>query len=109
MTFCRSFSIEKKPSQYTEPQRFQCDKKGCYRRRNYCFGACYQSVCETKGSRDAIKAFFHPCRVVLWPDWMRLAAKRMIPALRNLAPPEKNGGIVSTENLIARYVDPQII
>ena len=57
----------------------------------------------------AKKAFFHPLTVVLYPDITDLSAKSMIPALRNLAPPEKKGGMVSTVNLIPRYVDPHMM
>ena len=39
----------------------------------------------------------------------RLNAKRSPPAMTNRMPADTNGGMVSTTNRIARYVDPQIM
>ena len=61
---------------------------------------------KAKGRSPAAKACFHPDSVVLYPVCTILIVSKSAPADKNLMPPERMGGIVSIENLMARYVDP---
>ena len=64
---------------------------------------------QSKSAMPTIAVEIHCLLVGAASPAMRRHAKRIAPAIRKRKPADINGGIVSTVNRIARYVEPQTI